>query len=233
MHEIGIIENPPRHILCSECGESLRDFGSIDRDEWKMVMCYRDRLCKRIDLSRFAGLRLREIEDIMNKRQDALYELDSECFIYLPQQGGELVKKSRKYVAKEGDVGLFLVYHFAHFVCNRTRLTQEGCSYYANIFREAGFEKFRFEPITHGHFPSITAIEHWPWYRVHTEVGTIRIGHQATITNINWFDTGHCLPGLFENERVTSGDYEVHPTGEKQTIEFLKRIRQELTPVPA
>lgn len=228
------VENPPKNLVCSECGQGWNVLGSgPDLDH---VMSHET--TREIGLDRFVGKSIRTVlTGSFNRRIDGLYGMDP--FWHITNEllipDGKYTRKGKEggicldYVVQKGDVGVFKIVRFAHFTCNRTRLTAEGRNSFDEMFHKAGFTQKWFQAIPHGHFPTVTAMKDWPWYIAHTEVGPIRVGWQARVLNINWeqITPKRDLEHLF-TENVTKMPHEAHANDTAQGIEFLRRIREAL-----
>ncbi len=223
------VKIPTHPTRCSECSREW------DRaSDATGVMSYTED--KYINLAHFIGKTLHEVLLYFASRSDGVYTLEPFWSIVnerLISEGKMFRRKDsgidEDYIVQEGDVASVRIHRYAHFDCNRVRLTAEGRESFAGLFQKAGFVRVFFESVNHGHFPVVTAMHTWPWYRAHTEVGIIRVGWQARILNINWKDaTGDDLEHLFRDETVTKGPHEVHANDETQGINFLRRVRQHL-----
>jgi len=234
--EPGVVETFPEHLLCSVCGQSLHFYNAATAAP-EPVMYYKGEDAH-MSLNVFIGTTLKcVVEELARTRAEALYGGNKCWWIYRPKRRGKVLGTNRRgvngtYIVQKGDVGIFSVDCYAHFSCYRARLTREAIKHFSSLFCMAGFLDCAYETIAHGHFPPVTANQSWPWFLVHTNVGTIRIGHQATITNINWGQaTSDDLSHLF-TEDVTKRPDEVHAGGDNQTLDFLTRIRGALKASP-
>lgn len=228
------VETPPKNLVCSECGQGWNILGS--RPDLDHVMSYET--TQEIGLDRFVGKSIRTVlAGIFSCRIDGLYEMDPFWHItnelLIPE--GKYSRRGKEdgicldYLVQKGDVGVFKIVRFAHFACNRARLTTEGRNSFDAMFHKAGFSQKWFQAIPHGHFPAVTAMKCEPWYIAHTEVGPIRVGWQTRVLNINWdqITPKRDLEHLF-TESVTKMPCEVHANDTAQGIQFLQRIREAL-----
>ena len=110
---------------------------------------------------------------------------------------------------------------------------------FATAFADAGLGPIFLEAIPNGYEGKDSPYQvHWPWYRVATPIGYVRIGWRKRVIEIDWASTilrappdpeGYAKPSLvpsgqvlFPDENVTRGETYVHAWGPEKATAYLK-----------
>lgn len=107
---------------------------------------------------------------------------------------------------------------YYHRECHKYVLADEHRKQFDEIFRKAGYIGFRLLAIPNQY------VGNYPWFRVQTDFGEIKIGWRRRVISISW-DTQVDDEGLFEQESETKGIGSIHAHGVEKTIEYLRMLR--------
>lgn len=228
---------PTSSLRCPHCnnGWSIDNYRDVSiKDDIKKVL-----------LSDYLGKTLREVKDELKKKDGVVCYLDSSLKIQndrlidttpkdqssfdVKNPRGFLCEKNGltdDYIIQAGDVIWYFISVYLHKGCKDPYLVQAEKDKFEKLFVEAGFKDISMIEIRN-EYCSIKSDHHLPWYRVKTELGTIKIGWRKRVIKIDWSMVNsppEDVLSLFSDENVTKCDDYIHAWSYEKAQEYLSRI---------
>lgn len=134
------------------------------------------------------------------------------------------------YVVQEGDEAAVHSRYFLHTACHASVMAARREWEFRLMFLLAGFDYFTLDAVSNRYGEAEYG---GPWFEVSTSVGRILIGWRRRVINIDWSATGQHLLYLFDDVDDTKDHTYIHAWRPEQVIDYLRRIREELSKEPA
>ena len=126
------------------------------------------------------------------------------------------------HIIEEGDEAFFNVYKYFHLNCQAKDLEVWYTEHFTEIFKNAGFEKFKLKAIANGYCPCESC---GPWFIVTTPIGNWTVGWRKRVINIEWPSLKFDAESLFKDESVTKSNIMIHAYGKDKASEYINKIR--------
>jgi hypothetical protein len=241
---------PRANTVCASCGKGWTIENCHDIIHWESTEV--------IPLTGFVGKTLHAVKQHYYQLSNAVYlaqpELDirNDRFIDLspeyPNPKNDYERRAVKnergwasekegiadgYVIQPGDEIFFNVWKYYHRNCNKKNLAREHKKDFMKAFGKAGFQTILMTEVKNEYCSCERCA---PWFLVHTELGTFKIGWRKRVINLDWslvektlqerYGCKTNLLALFTDEEVTKDTNFIHAWGLEKAEEYLTRIKR-------